>query len=154
MSKRIWRALGVGLFWLLWPALVVYLRRGERARILIVHGDEVLLVRSWLGTRKWSLPGGGLHSDEPILQGCLRELREETGIVLAEKQVTKMFSSVFRHGGFRYLCHYFVAVLPEKPVVMTQKIEILDYAWVNRHELTAKNVQPDTLTTVTAWFEP
>lgn len=154
MSKRIWRALGFSLFWLLWPALVVYLRRGERARILLVHNDEVLLVRSWLGTRKWSLPGGGLHKGEPILQGCLRELREETGIVLEESQVKKIFSSEFRHQGFRYPCHYFVAELQEKPSVVTQPVEILDYAWVNRHDLKRKNAQPDALTTVTAWFEP
>ncbi|HKR81400.1 MAG TPA: NUDIX hydrolase [Candidatus Saccharimonadales bacterium] len=153
MSKRAWRAIGIGLFWLLWPALIVYINRSERARILVVHGDELLLVKPWLGAGSWGLPGGGLHPGEPVLDACLRELREETGISLQKAQVKNLFSGTYKERGFRYRCHYFVAELSEKLLVTTQRLEIAEYAWVNRHKLNPKTCQSDTLTTVTAWFE-
>jgi 8-oxo-dGTP pyrophosphatase MutT (NUDIX family) len=60
------------------PATTQY-RRGAKA--LIASGDAVLLVkeRHADGTSFWTLPGGGIRSDESLTEGLCRELREELG---------------------------------------------------------------------------
>ncbi|MBD8526400.1 bifunctional nicotinamide-nucleotide adenylyltransferase/Nudix hydroxylase [Pseudomarimonas arenosa] len=51
---------------------------------VLVHSGHVLLVRRRAAPGKglWALPGGFLHGNEQLLEGCLRELREETRVKL------------------------------------------------------------------------
>ena len=154
MIKKAWRYVGILLFWLFWPLLIIYLGRSERTRLLMVCGDEVLLVRPWLGTNHWALPGGGLHVGESPLDGVIREVHEETGIRLQPGDIQPLFSAPYKFRGFRYLGHYFVTELPRKPALKKQRLEVAEAAWIKHKKLTPKNAHPDTLTTVTAWFEP
>lgn len=64
-------------------AFYVYNRvvRQPRARAVVFNEDgEILLVRTWGGQRKWSLPGGGVERGEHPKAAAQRELLEETGI--------------------------------------------------------------------------
>lgn len=45
---------------------------------------HILLVRHSYGPRGWSLPGGGIASDEDPREAALREIEEELGLRLAE----------------------------------------------------------------------
>ncbi|WP_020523397.1 NUDIX hydrolase [Catelliglobosispora koreensis] len=59
------------------------------ARILLVDADDrVLLFRGFdpaaQGVYYWFTPGGGLDDGEDFTAGALRELREETGLVVSE----------------------------------------------------------------------
>ena len=49
---------------------------------IVVQSGHILLVkrRSRPGKGLWALPGGFLHADEKVVDGALRELREETKI--------------------------------------------------------------------------
>jgi bifunctional NMN adenylyltransferase/nudix hydrolase len=51
---------------------------------VVVHDAHVLLVRRAHppGKDLWALPGGFVDQDETLLEGCLRELQEETGLAL------------------------------------------------------------------------
>ena len=151
--KWLWRRLGTLTFWLLWPALIVYLNRSERARVLIVFGDEVLVLKSWLGINKWALAGGGLHRGEAPIDAVRREVQEEIGVVLEKQSLQYLFSAPYSYHGFRYPCHYFATKFDRRPAVELQAFEVVDYAWMNRWELTAKNSRPDTLAAVAAWFD-
>lgn len=44
----------------------------------------------------WAFPGGFLEMNETVEEGVLRELREETGIILAFTEQVKVFSAVDR----------------------------------------------------------
>ncbi|MFG1923674.1 NUDIX hydrolase [Cryptosporangium sp. NPDC048952] len=58
------------------------------ARVLVLDGSTVLLFRCSSAHRPedgpwWISPGGGLESDEDVRSGAVRELAEETGLVVA-----------------------------------------------------------------------
>lgn len=63
--------------------------RKPRTRVLAILNDsEVLLVKNWLSSQKWSLPGGGIKRNETPARSAARELYEETGLQVAPSQLT------------------------------------------------------------------
>lgn len=77
--------------------------RDRQDRILLFHTHELTALE--LGTW-WELPGGGIEEDETYLETTLRELREETGIIVAREQVgapTWRRLASFRHRNVRHL---------------------------------------------------
>ena len=65
-----------------------------RCRGLVFDGDSMLMVRfnpPGEGDH-WQIPGGGSEPSEPLNDCLVRELREETGLVVEP-------------GPFRYMCH-------------------------------------------------
>ncbi|MBI4287788.1 MAG: NUDIX domain-containing protein [Chloroflexi bacterium] len=65
-----------------------------RARATAVFRDgNVLLVRD-KGKHKFSLPGGGIKSDEPSIAAAVRELYEELGV--RARKAERVFKCDFR----------------------------------------------------------
>jgi len=67
---------------------VTYARR--TARVLLLDAEDRLLLFRLLHNPEvpergyyWITPGGGVDPDEPLLSAAVRELREETGLVVA-----------------------------------------------------------------------
>lgn len=133
MSK-IWNLAGRVAFCVTWPALFVYMLHGERTRVVIRCADKVLAVRGWLGDGKWVLPGGGLHISEPAAEGAIREVYEETGVVLKLDDLHALGSNR-TDKGFRFRYHMFAATLSAQPPTVPQKHEIIEIAWLAISEL-------------------
>lgn len=64
-----------------------YKRRS--ARVLLLDGDgRILLFRCYLDSSRpglghcWVTPGGGVNDGETLVEAAVRELREETGLVV------------------------------------------------------------------------
>ena len=58
--------------------------KGQRAGVIILRNDEVLLVRQYrflIDDMSWELPGGGVAKGESWEQAAIRECREEAGII-------------------------------------------------------------------------
>src|SRR5688572_27485111 len=115
----LWTALGRVGFWVSLPALYIYLRPSRRTRVLVHSEGKVLVVKPWLGSGKWILPGGGLHRHEDSSVGAARELREETGIILPPSRLASAGTVDYRQHGLRFRYEQFIAELPAllEPVV-------------------------------------
>lgn len=78
-------------------------------KIVLTHGGRLLALRRddiagirWPG--HWDLPGGGREGDETPEACALRELAEETGLVLAPGRLAgQARASVLRPGGVAWL---------------------------------------------------
>jgi len=77
---------------------------------VVVHEGRVLLVRRGNEPLKgrWSLPGGLLEVGEPLTQGVIREVREETGLEVEPIELVELLDRIHREGE-RVRYHYVIA---------------------------------------------
>jgi bifunctional NMN adenylyltransferase/nudix hydrolase len=87
---------------------------------VVVHDGHILLIRRAHAPGKglWALPGGFVDQDETLLAGCLRELREETGLALRDEamhralRAQRTFDAPHRSLRGRTITHVFRFDLP------------------------------------------
>ena len=155
MKNKLWEFSGKSFYWLTWPLLALYIYRTSRTRVLVICGDEVLVVKGWHGTGSWELPGGGLHRKELPADGAIRELYEETGISVTATDLQFLFSSpAKRHHGLSYKIFAYVLELKTKPELTKQKLEITHLEWMHWQKLyddpkTNKNLKD----IISVWFK-
>ena len=77
---------------------------------VVVDEGRVLLVRR--GTEplrgQWSLPGGLLELGESLTNGVVREVREETGLIVEPVELIELLDRIHREGE-RVRYHYVIA---------------------------------------------
>lgn len=129
VGRKIWVATGRSLYALSQPGIKLVVRDSHRTRILVVCGDDYLLVKHWLGRDCWMLPGGGCHNAEDPLDGAQRELHEEVGIDLGREAFIHVGQYLCRDDGFRFSYDLYVVNLSERPKLRLQRIEILEATW-------------------------
>lgn len=151
--KRAWVLIGRTVFWLSWPLLYAYFYSSHRTRVLVIVDGEVLLVKPWLASGRWTLPGGGLHRREDPRTGAVRELREETGILVAPEDLHELSAArVTNRDGHKFFEYAFLVVLPVKPPTTRRKLEITDIIWADWQSLvTAPGTGKDIRRVLTAW---
>ena len=77
---------------------------------VIVQGDRVLLVQRGRDPMKgqWTLPGGVLEVGESLVEGVIREVREETGLDVEVLELVELLDRIHREDG-RVRFHYVIA---------------------------------------------
>lgn len=123
---------------------LVYKRPRVRVAVYSERG-EILLVKSWIGTRDWELPGGGVNRGESWVSAARRELREETGISVPEEVLKHAFTAK-GYGGcdlpvFTALVKR--ADLPKQPY---SRREIIAIKWHDAAQLTEVTPQVHEIT--------
>jgi 8-oxo-dGTP pyrophosphatase MutT (NUDIX family) len=66
-------------------------KRLGAAAIIVSGAGHVLLVKHSYGPLNWELPGGGAEASESIVETALREVREETGLIVVAKRTTGVY---------------------------------------------------------------
>lgn len=135
--QKVWQRIGTIAYWVLLPLIRVYAKNTKpRARVLILHEDKVLVVKNWLGSGGWALPGGGLEPGELPVQAAAREIAEELGITVPQNSLIELGTHESTEDGklvSKY--HLFVLTLDAKPILTLRKREIMDSAWLGIPEL-------------------
>lgn len=137
---RAWKNLGHVLYFLTWPGIWLVVKlTPPRTRVLLIVDDKILLTKDWLGSGRWNVPGGGLHRNEDEHNGAVRELFEETGIMLSPSQLTYLNTTKAGNKMSTNLL-FFQASLSKMPKVSLQKFEILEYRWIDLHKIETINL--------------
>jgi 8-oxo-dGTP pyrophosphatase MutT (NUDIX family) len=126
------------------PFWYIYFRLSPvRSRIIVVCGNEVLMVKGWLGPGLWTLPGGGVKKNELLEVAARRELKEEVGIEEPESSLRLIGS--YRHNGkvIKYKAEIMVLELGKKPVLRRQKLEIAEAKWFGISEIRGNMLDKD-----------
>lgn len=142
--------LGRVAYWLSWPLLYVYLRGSQRTRVAIFSQGSLLVVKPWLGSGKWMLPGGGLHKGEPVIDGALREIHEEVGLTLLAERFTHV-QTFAGTKGFNFTAELLTVQLADQPQLRLQRIEIAEARWVSRDQISQLNCGEDVLLACQYW---
>lgn len=77
---------------------------------VVVEGGRVLLVRRGSEPLKgeWSLPGGLVEVGEPLSVAVIREVREESGLIVEPVELIELLDRIHRDGE-RVRYHYVIA---------------------------------------------
>lgn len=148
--KTIWKFIGVAAFWVGWPVLWLALRPTTRTRVIILNAKgEILFVKGWVGSGKWILPGGGVHSGEDPVLGAIREVNEEVGLQLMPDQFKQFDEGLANEHGIRFRYIAYQVSLSDSPDLRRQKREITDAGWLPPEG--QPGLSPFTASILAAW---
>ena len=119
--------------------------------VLAVQADtggvpHILLVRRGgiPGKGQWAMPGGYLDPGEELVDGALRELREETGLTLTDAEIkgclkrVEVFSDPDRASRGRVITHNHYFALPAGPLPIVEGADDAEHAvWLPLDDLPA-----------------
>jgi len=103
------------------------------AGALLFDEDGRVLVVKPTYKAGWTIPGGQMEADgESPWEACRREVREETGLVLASGRlvcVDFLRPKTRRHGGIRFLFDGGAVPAERRAGLVLQKGELEDHRW-------------------------
>jgi 8-oxo-dGTP pyrophosphatase MutT (NUDIX family) len=99
------------------------------ARAIIIRAGKILLVRENNG--RYCLPGGGIDHGEEIAAGLCRELNEEIGLKVPEKNVAKVPRGILSQVIDNFPCMLMYFDVRVAANTQPKKVE-LDYIWVDK----------------------
>lgn len=90
---------------------LVYVKEGNEIFVLLVErGNEPF-------KNKWALPGGFIEMDEILELACIRELQEETGLVVDKMKQFRVYDAVDRDPRHRTISVIYSAGLDKREQV-------------------------------------
>lgn len=109
----------------------------RRCRVLVIDKKQILLVRGWLGSQRWSLPGGGIKKGEDAIQAAARELTEETGLSLTPDKFAVLATQAYPDAsrGLNFPITYLLAQLENQTPRSRRRLEIIDIGWFSMDNL-------------------
>ena len=111
-----------------------YTKFCEGCRGIVIRGGKLLLVYE-KKTDRYFLPGGGVEEGETLAECCVRELREETGCVVAP-HIHYLTLEEFYHE-YYFKSHYFVCGhigVCEKALTKREIENELEARWIDLNE--------------------
>jgi ADP-ribose pyrophosphatase YjhB (NUDIX family) len=118
-----------------------YMNKLEVIRVAnrgIVIKDNLVLLCYEEDDDQYIIPGGGLEDNETNIEGCIREVKEETGVIVNIKKEYLVIDEFFLN--MEHINHYFICEVKEETMVPVkeEKTDILNINDV--HDMTYDDV--------------
>jgi len=115
---------------------------------IIIEDDRVLLVRRAHPPlqAQWSIPGGVLEVGEFMRAAAIREVREETGLIVEPGELLGVYDRVLRNEAQRVQYHYVLIDFLCRPVggELYAASDAEEVRWFKREELPPLKLAEDT----------
>lgn len=145
------RWFGYLLYRLARPEIRRRMNGSSRARVLIVAGDELLLVKGWISRQRWMLPGGGIESHEDVAAAARRELAEELGLDISLKDFKSLKNLEYQDDHrIKWQACLLLVRFEQKPKLKRRRLELSDANWVPINQLPPKR-SPLVDTAIEVW---
>lgn len=155
MTNKLWANFGTASFFITWPLIFIYSWLTKpRTRVLIIHEQSALVVKNWLGSGNWALPGGGLHKGENPVDGAIREVQEELGFAIEKTALHELgLQKSYEHGRLISKYYLFAVQLEYQPEFVIDTKEITDHKWIHTDDLrlAEKGVSASLKDSLEAW---
>lgn len=79
---------------------------------------------------KWGVPAGKIDDKETAREAVVREIQEETGILLPENQVAYFNKVYVRSPQYDFVYHMFSFQIPSRPDIVLRSQEHKEFSWV------------------------
>ncbi len=116
---------------------------------LIAEGNRVVLVQRGKhpGKGQWSIPGGLVNVGETLREAVVREVSEETGLLVEPGELVELLERIFRDDQGRVRYHYVLAdfICSVKGGELIAGSDASQARWVDRDDLHTLGVAPVTL---------
>ncbi|HEV7346060.1 MAG TPA: NUDIX domain-containing protein [Devosia sp.] len=121
------------------------------ARVMVVDGDKVLLIRHTY-VPGWQFPGGGIGPGETVADGAAREVLEETGYRITGPM--QLFGIYHNSSPVTDRDHvaFYIATQFERDFERKPDREIAEVGWFDRRSLPEK-VTPATSQRIDEYFD-
>jgi 8-oxo-dGTP diphosphatase len=112
------------------------------AGVIAIHDERIVLVRErqerWGAQAFWNIPSGAVESDESPACGAVRELAEETGLVVTSDDLRLVGTSSTTHEGHRSLAWNFTTFI-DNPTLSVDDPDnsVMEARWFTRDEAIA-----------------
>ena len=101
-------------------------------KCLVTCDGAILLVRLSYSHKLWSIPGGGVHTNEADEPAIRREILEETGVVLDTLCFIGSYTQEIEYKHDIVACYY---ANVDTQAISIDGIEISEAAWFKRNNL-------------------
>ncbi|HEY1095622.1 MAG TPA: NUDIX hydrolase [Alphaproteobacteria bacterium] len=117
------------------------------ASLFLEHADDILLLlrqdHKPQGNH-WGVPAGKAKKDESPKQTMLRELKEETGVILQEQDLVPLQKLYVRYPDFDFIYYMFQTKLTgDRPDIVIDPESHKDLTWVKPQDASALQLIPD-----------
>lgn len=144
--KRILQHLTTALYYFLYPLLIKISKNSSRSRVVIFSpSGKIIVVKNWISSGKWHLPGGGRRKNEDSGQGAAREVLEETKLEVNPSELEFIKQLKFNERGKKWILDIFKISLKSEPSLSPLWYEISEVRWIDPKELNEDNASGDLL---------